>query len=709
MSVDNLPPHAWFAAPEGVYTLVSTMNTTVNTNPNPFMNQNVAQASGATPNAAGGGGGGAVGTPGAQLGAAGGSAGLSAGQGGIGAALTTDPAPMVNQPPPLYPSKVTVASVRFPVKDSDAKGAGGFGMTMGRRGGGARDPDANGAGNNGANGNGTSDGSAANGVDGATGPNGANGVGGAGGVVGSNAPLASPAASKRKPLTSSFSMLGGLNTFGDSTANVSASRPSRALKGTTSSFVRSWEGLPLSQVQLRMIAEANSGRDTLFAFQTMGKGVFWNEVGKGKKDALSRIIFSSFPTCLHANQHTASHTQIDLLIGFSSGDILWIDPLTAKYTRLNKQGIITSSAVTSISWLPPASSDGQSLPSTPSLTGPSSVDNRSSNLFVTSHADGTVLIWDREREDWNGFVARPQAPSSSDNGSWNDARVAHGEEGKAAVGREGLVVSKCPALDKKGQSTAKFNPVSHWKVSKQAINAVAVSPDLQLCATVGEDGCLRIIDFVEEKLLDSYASYFGSLTCVSWSPDGRFLVTGGQDDLLTVYAPLEQHLVAHCIGHASWVSGVAWDPWRTEERTMRFVSIGEDCKLILWDLSSAALTRPKAHAHTHHRRHSASSQLSLHRRSTGDLDPYVARQSLEREGPVFHPAPRRDDCSVLQPVMVKTLSHDLLMNVALLPDYIVLGARGGQISQYDRPPSGDSSGLHNEFAASVIRIDARAR
>jgi len=71
---------------------------------------------------------------------------------------------------------------------------------------------------------------------------------------------------------------------------------------------------------------------------------------------------------------------------------------------------------------------------------------------------------------------------------------------------------------------AKFNPVSHWKVSKQAINgeslvfstlpfrmlahaslvtlAFAISPDQQLCATVGEDGCLRIIDLVEEKYVD---------------------------------------------------------------------------------------------------------------------------------------------------------------------------------------------------------------
>lgn len=54
---------------------------------------------------------------------------------------------------------------------------------------------------------------------------------------------------------------------------------------------------------------------------------------------------------------------------------------------------------------------------------------------------------------------------------WSDPRIAHGEEKKAVVGREELVVSKPPAFDKKGQPlAAKFNPVSHWKVSKQAIN-----------------------------------------------------------------------------------------------------------------------------------------------------------------------------------------------------------------------------------------------
>jgi hypothetical protein len=43
------------------------------------------------------------------------------------------------------------------------------------------------------------------------------------------------------------------------------------------------------------MSEANAGKDTIFAFQTMGKGVFWSEIAKGKKvgSIVSERPFSS--------------------------------------------------------------------------------------------------------------------------------------------------------------------------------------------------------------------------------------------------------------------------------------------------------------------------------------------------------------------------------------------------------------------------------
>lgn len=84
------------------------------------------------------------------------------------------------------------------------------------------------------------------------------------------------------------------------------------------------------------------------------------------------------------------------------------------------------------------------------------------------------------------------------------------------------------------------------------------------------------------------------MICVCWSPDGKYIVTGGQDDLVTIWSFPEQKIIARCQGHNSWVSTVAFDPWRCDERTYRFGSVGDDCRLLLWDFSVGMLHRPKA-------------------------------------------------------------------------------------------------------------------
>lgn len=119
------------------------------------------------------------------------------------------------------------------------------------------------------------------GADGATGYGEGGTSGGGAGPGGPNGQGGAPSSPvpKRKPLTSSFSMLGGLALAAEGAAT---SRPARALKGSSSSFVRSWEGLPLSQVQLRGIGDANAGRDTVFGFQTIGKALAMSEIAKGK-------------------------------------------------------------------------------------------------------------------------------------------------------------------------------------------------------------------------------------------------------------------------------------------------------------------------------------------------------------------------------------------------------------------------------------------
>ena len=110
------------------------------------------------------------------------------------------------------------------------------------------------------------------------------------------------------------------------------------------------------------------------------------------------------------------------------------------------------------------------------------------------------------------------------------------------------------------------------------------------------DGFLRdtVILTARIRLIDLYSSYYGGINCVCWSPDGRYIVTGGQDDTVSIWSFEERVLVARCLGHRSWISGLAFDRWRCDETNYRFGSVGEDRRLLIWDFSTGLVQRPRA-------------------------------------------------------------------------------------------------------------------
>ncbi|KAJ7481231.1 catabolite repression protein creC [Mycena galericulata] len=410
-------------------------------------------------------------------------------------------------------------------------------------------------------------------------------------------------------------------------------RPKHNIRTTSSTFItriQNSEGFPRS-------LQSKQG-DVTFLFYNVAKSFLWIEAGSKAKEPLARITFSAHPTCHDVNLATSSSERLDVIIGFGTGDLVWLDPITSRYGRLNKQGNITNSPCTAVRWVP-----------------------SSSSLFLVAHADGTVIVYDKEREDgteWDPidsiFVTMPP---------WHPVSGA-------GVGTPGKV-----------DKVAK-NPVSHWRVSRRAVVDFVFSPDVKYVAAISEDGCLRVIDALAEQLVDCYASYFGALTSVAWSPDGRFILTGGQDDLLTIFSPWEQRVVARCQGHSSFVSAVAFDELRCDGRTYRFGSVGEDNKLILWDFSSGALHRPKFQA-THQQRVSMSSTVSLAFRRdrstlylpTGDDSPF----------PRYHPAPSRNEIAVVQPCLIKSIDNDILGTLAFLPRSILTSTKSGYIKLWIRP------------------------
>lgn len=166
-------------------------------------------------------------------------------------------------------------------------------------------------------------------------------------------------------------------------------------------------------------------------------------------------------------------------MGFSTGEIIWFEPISQKYTRLNKnvshtsstillmlmlnvfKGIINATPVSEIRWIP-----------------------GSENLFLAAHMDGSLVVYDKEKDD-AAFL--PEENGVHTNG---DSEKSNGSGEHSAK----LHVDK--SVHSKNQ---KFNPVSFWKLSNQRINAFAFSPDNRHLAVVSEDGTLRIIDYLKEQ------------------------------------------------------------------------------------------------------------------------------------------------------------------------------------------------------------------
>lgn len=191
----------------------------------------------------------------------------------------------------------------------------------------------------------------------------------------------------------------------------------------------------------------------------------------------------------------------------------------------------------------------------------------SENLFIAAHMDGTMVVYDKEKDD---------APITADETVPLD---------------DGLLKMDVKKSLQAGAS--KMNPVAVYRINMDRPHAMAFSPDDNYIAVVSDDGTLRIVDINTEAVLDIYRSYYGGLTTVAWSPDGKYIITGGQDDLVSIWSFPDRALVARCQGHCGWVTNVQFDPWRCDDRGYRFGSVGEDCRLLLWDFSPGMLIKPK--------------------------------------------------------------------------------------------------------------------
>ena|ERR1700753_1194760 len=101
----------------------------------------------------------------------------------------------------------------------------------------------------------------------------------------------------------------------------------------------------------------------------------------------------------------------------------------------------------------------------------------SENLFLSAHNDGTLVVYDKEKDDAPFVPDENVSPPATPNYKQPTLKVRKSVQSQAQ----------------------KQNPVAFWKVCNQRINAVSFSPDGMNLAVVSADGRLRTIDFHNER------------------------------------------------------------------------------------------------------------------------------------------------------------------------------------------------------------------
>lgn len=410
---------------------------------------------------------------------------------------------------------------------------------------------------------------------------------------------------------------------------------------------------------------ADQTSDDWFLWMNVGRSFNWIDMSPisalsgTRKDPLAKILFTkNHPLCHAVNHYTKATNNVDIVLGMSSGDAFWLDACSNRYTRINKNGDITRSAVTDIKWIP-----------------------GSPNYFVTAHADGSLIIFDKDRED--GRFAMSGALNHQDLRSTETFRIIKSLQGDFTnISNGGGNGGSGPGANGgggSGNASGQHNPVAMYKLSNRPLTSITFSPDRQTLVVTSHDGFMRFLDLATEAVTDIVTSYYDGILCAAFSPDGLYLATGGQDDLVTLWNVKRKTTVARGYGHQSWVRKVAFDKWNCDEFSYRLGTAGDDGQLILWDFVPKALARPKA----------AGTRVDQ-----TDHDPAPAPAPGKGGATVVHPFAPRAQVPTIPPVAVHlvkpqdatgTGESESLSDIEFMETEIVASARDGRVWTWVRP------------------------
>ncbi|CAF4427709.1 unnamed protein product, partial [Rotaria sp. Silwood2] len=171
------------------------------------------------------------------------------------------------------------------------------------------------------------------------------------------------------------------------------------------------------------------------------------------------------PTC-HDIMQQPDTNILHILVGFSKGQIQYINTYTKEQKVFNEGSYLDKTKVTCIKWL--------SSPKT---------------YFAVSYSSGYLYIFDEQLNYQRDTTIQPTYTTIKDD-------------------EKNFSISYLKSKTKQAR-----NPVSRWSIGSGSINEFAFSPDHILLAVVSQDGFLRIFNYEKKELVAYMRSYFGGLLC----------------------------------------------------------------------------------------------------------------------------------------------------------------------------------------------------
>jgi WD40 repeat protein len=119
---------------------------------------------------------------------------------------------------------------------------------------------------------------------------------------------------------------------------------------------------------------------------------------------------------------------------------------------------------------------------------------------------------------------------------------------------------------------------------EDGILALALSPDGERVASVGDDGNLRLWDLASRAELASRAAHPAAATGIAFSRDGELLVSVGLDSVVRVWSARDLELVVELDGHEHAIRAIA-----ASGAAGLVATAGDETRVMLWDARTREL------------------------------------------------------------------------------------------------------------------------